>query len=79
MKDEIFFQKKNRTCLKALRSSLFFGKHLHLTTMEYMAKSSILVESRHYVENILQGTGALPNITLEKIGLRPSVEHEALR
>lgn len=79
MKDEIFYQKKNKTCLKALRSSLFFGKHLHLTTLEYLAKQSIFVESRHYVENILQGTGALPKITMETIGLRPSVEHEALR
>jgi len=78
LKDELFFQRKVGNCIKALNEILFSNKYLHPTTLEYLAKSSDLVESGNYTYNVLMGSGLTPKITKDQIKKAPVEEQDDL-
>ena len=52
---------------RILKDRLYFSKHLHSNTLEYLAAAAKVVDSGDYEANLLKGQGLLPKVSNEEM------------
>ena len=49
--------------MATLKEKVWFSKHLHANTLEYLANAATTIDARAYEENLMRGCGHTPEVT----------------